>query len=50
MPLHTFLHTLLNVLVQIANKFFFINRAWLNQNSMSIKTSLTKLTINFNLT
>jgi hypothetical protein len=30
--------------------FFFINRAWLNQNSMSIKTSLTKLTINFNLT
>jgi hypothetical protein len=25
--------------------FFFINRAWLNQNSMSIKTSLTKLTI-----
>jgi hypothetical protein len=30
--------------------FFFINRAWLNQNSMSIKTSLTKLTINFNMT
>jgi hypothetical protein len=27
--------------------FFLLNRAWLGQNSVSIKTSFTKLTINF---
>jgi hypothetical protein len=30
--------------------FFLLNRAWLGHNSVSIKTSITKLMINFILT